>query len=54
MRSLRWRKGHEGERLKLEISSSTYQSLQNGRSAVVYVRPGLFGFDWVEKIEPGW
>lgn len=49
-----WRKGHEGERLKLEISSSTYQSLQNGRSAVVYVRPGLFGFDWIEKIEPGW
>jgi hypothetical protein len=49
-----WRKGHEGEWLKFEISSSTYQSLQNSRSAVIYIRPGLFGFDWVEKIEPGW
>jgi hypothetical protein len=25
-----------------------------GRSAVIYVRPGLFGFDWIEKIEPSW
>ena len=49
-----WRKGHEAAWLELEISSSTYQSLQSGRSATIYVRPGLFGFDWVEKIEPGW
>lgn len=48
-----WRSGHEGEQLKLEISSSTYDRLQGSRSATLYVRPGLFGFDWIEKIEPG-
>jgi hypothetical protein len=47
-----WRSGHEGERLTLEITAEMYQRLQGSRSAVIYVKPGLFGFDWVERIEP--
>jgi hypothetical protein len=49
-----WRKGHEGMPLRVEIHSSTYRRMQNSTAAAIYVRPGLFGFDWVEKIEPIW
>lgn len=47
-----WRRGHEGERLSMEIAASDYQRLQNMHEAAISVRPGLLGFDWVEKIEP--
>jgi hypothetical protein len=46
-----WRPGHEG-RLRLKISYSDYYLLSLKRTAAIYVRPGLFGFEWVEKIEP--
>jgi hypothetical protein len=49
-----WRNGHEGRRLRLEISSSTFYEMKDSRSAAIYIRPGLLGFDWVEKIEPAW
>lgn len=49
-----WRMGHEGTPLRIEITSSDYQRLQNNREAAIYVKPGLFGFDWIEKIEPTW
>jgi hypothetical protein len=47
-----WRSGHEGQRLSIEITSSTYQRLQGRSSAAIYVRPGSLGFDWIERIEP--
>lgn len=46
-----WRPGHEG-RLRLKISASDFYLLSLERTAAIYVRPGLFGFEWVEKIEP--
>jgi hypothetical protein len=49
---LDWRKGHEGESLRLQIPYATYYALQPQRPAVLYVRPGLFHFDWIERIEP--
>jgi hypothetical protein len=49
-----WRQRHAGAPLRLEISSSLFRRMQGSSSAAVFVRPGLFGFDWVEKIEPAW
>jgi hypothetical protein len=46
-----WRPGHEG-RLRLKISASDFYELSLTHTAAIYVRPGLFGFEWVEKIEP--
>ncbi len=34
--------------------SSAYYRMEGSRSAAIYVRPGVLGFDWVEKIEPTW
>jgi hypothetical protein len=45
-----WRSGHEG-RLRLKISASDFYELSLTPRAAIYVRPGLFGFEWVEKIE---
>jgi hypothetical protein len=38
-------------RLRLKISASDFYELSLTRRAAIYVRPGLFGFEWVEKIE---
>jgi len=46
-----WRPGKAGT-LRLEIYSDTYVLLRRKPSATIHVKPGLFGFDWVEKIEP--
>jgi hypothetical protein len=47
-----WRPSHAGERLRLEITEEDFDRMGNARAAIVYIRPGLFGFDWVEKIDP--
>jgi hypothetical protein len=47
-----WRTGREGYPLRLQISSATYRQIVDQDSAAIYVRPGRFHFDWVEKIEP--
>jgi hypothetical protein len=46
-----WRRGHEGNRLTIEITSQMYRRLQVSRSATIYVKPGLFGFAWIERID---
>ncbi|MGH8240761.1 MAG: hypothetical protein ACREXP_27600 [Steroidobacteraceae bacterium] len=49
-----WRREHEGAPLRLQINSSAFYRMQGSSSAAISVRPGMLGFDWVEKIEPTW
>lgn len=48
-----WRAGHTGEALRLEISEASFHQLRDVQDAVIYIRPGAFGYEWVERIEPG-
>jgi hypothetical protein len=47
-----WRPGHEGEPLKLDISSDEYQRLRNHDAVALAIKPGTLGFAWVQSIEP--
>lgn len=49
-----WQPSHRGAYRTIEITKTDYLALQNARQAVIHVRPGALGFEWVERIEPSW
>jgi len=47
-----WRAGHGGKPLALEIDLATFNRLADQQEAIVHVRPGALGYEWIERIEP--
>lgn len=52
--TVEWRPSHSSAYRKLEITAAEYRSLQSATEAVIYVRPGALGFEWIERIQPNW
>jgi hypothetical protein len=48
-----WREKSLGQPIRLEIDSADYHRLKDATDAVISVKPGAIGFDWVEAIHPG-
>jgi hypothetical protein len=47
-----WRPEHSGEPLKLEIDRGDYLLLEGKTEAIVFLRPGALGYQWIERIAP--
>jgi hypothetical protein len=47
-----WRPEHVGEPLKLEIDRDDYVLLEGKTEAIVFLRAGALGYQWIERVAP--
>ena len=47
-----WRPEHSNEMLRLEIDREDYWRLYEKTEAIVLVRPGALGYQWIEGVAP--
>lgn len=52
LRTADWRPDHAGERLKLEIDRSDYLLLEGKTEAILILRAGALGYQWIERVAP--
>jgi hypothetical protein len=47
-----WRESHRGETLKVEIDRGLFSAFGDRHDAIARIKPGAFGFAWIERIIP--
>jgi hypothetical protein len=47
-----WRPEHLGEPLKLEIDRGDYALLEGKTEAIIFLRAGALGYQWIERVAP--
>ena len=47
-----WRPRHAGQLLKIEISREDFTALEGKNAALVFVRSGALGYEWIQRVAP--